>query len=131
MYNHIVLIGRLGRNPETRTTTGGRNVATFSMATDRTWKDRDSGEKRSETSWHNVVCWGGLADVVAKYLQKGKLVMIAGRVHTRSWDDADTGQKRYMTEVIAQDMKMLGGGRGDGSTQSSTETGPTDDDIPF
>jgi len=111
MYNKVLLIGNLGRDPEVRTTTSGQPVASFSLATNRRWKDREGG-RREETEWHNIVCWGRLAEIAGQYLNKGRQIFVEGRIQTRSWDDQQSGEKRYKTEIIADNFQMLGG-RGD------------------
>jgi single-strand DNA-binding protein len=105
--NKVMIIGRLTRDPEMRTTPNGANVASFSVATGFTWTDA-SGQKKEQTEFHNVVAWRKLADIVAQYLKKGSQVYIEGRLQTRSWDDKTSGQKRYRTEIVADNMIMLG-----------------------
>ena len=140
MVNKVILIGRLGRDPEIRYTTSGTPVANFSIATDERWNDRD-GNRQTRTEWHNIVLWSGLATISEKYLKKGRLVYIEGRIQTREWDDRD-GNKRRTTEIIGQNMQMLGRDTDDraGAPQpapeeepsnSAMEIGITDDDIPF
>lgn len=106
--NKVILIGRLGRDPEMRFTKSGDGVCNFSMATSETWTDK-SGEKQEKTEWHNIVIWGKLAEIATEYLSKGKQVYIEGRLQTREWDDKD-GNKRSTTEIVANNMTMLGGG---------------------
>jgi single-strand DNA-binding protein len=106
--NKVMLIGRLTRDPESRTIPSGQTVTTFSVATSRTWKDRDSGQQKSQTEFHNVVAWRRLAEIVSQYLRKGSQVYLEGHLQTRSWDD-QSGTKRYRTEVIADNLIMLGG----------------------
>lgn len=115
--NKVMIIGRLTRNPETRTTPSGTNVCTFSVATGFTWKDQ-SGQKQEKTEFHNVVAWRKLGEICAQYLVKGKQVYIEGRLQTHSWDDPKGG-KKYKTEIIADDMIMLGsaGGGGQGGNR--------------
>jgi len=108
--NKVILVGRLGRDPETRYTGGGQAVANFSVATDYSYKDKN-GERQKRTEWHKIVAWRQLAEICQKYLKKGSLVYIEGRIETREWQDKE-GQKRYSTEIIANEMRMLGG-RGD------------------
>jgi single-strand DNA-binding protein len=150
--NKAILVGRLGRDPETRYTGGGQAVANFSVATDHSYKDK-TGERQKKTEWHKIVAWGKLAEIVQQYLKKGSLVYIEGRIETREWQDKE-GQKRYSTEIIANEMKMLGsksdgggsGGGGSYGTPRSVEHEPTgggeeagghsgpeilDEDIPF
>lgn len=107
MYNKVLLIGNLGRDPEVRTTPSGQPVASFSLATNRRWKGRD-GERREETEWHNIVCWGRQAEIAGQYLSKGRQIFVEGRIQTRSWDDQQSGEKKYKTEVICDNFQMLG-----------------------
>lgn len=109
--NKVILVGRLGKDPEVRFTSGGQAVANFTMATDYSYKDRN-GERQKRTEWHRIVAWRKLAEIVQQYLKKGSLIYIEGRIETREWQDKE-GQKRYTTEIIANEMRMLGG-RGDG-----------------
>ena len=140
MVNKVILVGNLGRDPEVRSTPSGKPVATFSLATNRKWKDQ-SGNRQEETEWHNVVCWGRQAEIAGQYLTKGKQIYVEGRLQTRSWDDKQSGEKKYRTEVICQNFQMLGarGGHDGGSQGASSSSGPPadfqaqpeDDDIPF
>lgn len=107
--NKVILLGHLGKDAETKFTPSGVSRSTFTIATNRRWKDQSSGEWKEETDWHNVVLWR--SENLSNYLLKGKQVYVEGRLQTRSWDDKD-GQKRYMTEVVADDLILLGG-RGD------------------
>ena len=107
--NKVILLGRLGKDAETKFTPSGVARSTFSIATSRRWKDQSSGEWKEETDWHNFILWR--AENVSNYLLKGKQVYVEGRLQTRSWDDKD-GQKHYMTEVVADELILLGG-RGD------------------
>lgn len=104
--NKVILIGNLGRDPETRYTQDQRPVTNFSVATSESWRDRNTNEQHEQTEWHNVVCFARLAEIAGEYLRKGSKVYIEGRLQTRSWEGQD-GQKRYRTEVIARDMQML------------------------
>ena len=147
--NKAIIVGNLGRDPEMRTTQSGSQVAKFSVATSSRYKDRD-GQWQEQTEWHRVVAFGRLAEICGQYLQKGKQVYIEGRLQTSSWDDKETGQKRYMTEIVAQEMQMLsrggdsgggdfgGGGGGNyqaqaaqGSNAGPAPAGADDDDLPF
>ena len=110
--NKVILVGRLGRDPETRFTGGGQAVANFTIATDYSYKDKN-GERQKRTEWHRIVAWRKLAEIIQQYLKKGSLVYIEGRIETREWQDKE-GQKRYTTEIIANEMKMLGS-KGDGA----------------
>tara|TARA_R100000306_G_scaffold61087_1_gene62778 strand:+ start:406 stop:837 length:432 start_codon:yes stop_codon:yes gene_type:complete len=109
--NKVILVGRLGRDPEMKFTQGGVSYAKFSIATDETWKDQ-GGERQQRTEWHNIVAWRKLADICGQWLTKGKLVYIEGHLQTRSWEDKE-GNKKYMTEVQTDNMLMLSGGGGD------------------
>jgi single-strand DNA-binding protein len=104
--NKVILVGRLGRDPETRYTSGGQAVANFTMATDESFKDR-AGERQKRTEWHRIVLWGKLAEIAQQYLKKGMLVYIEGRIQTRQWEDKRDGQKRTTTEIVGNAMKML------------------------
>jgi single-strand DNA-binding protein len=153
--NKVILIGNLGRDPETRYAQGGNAVTNFSVATTENWRDRQSGEQQERTEWHNVVCFARLAEIAGEYLKKGSKVYIEGSLRTSSWEQ--DGQKKYRTEIMARDLQMLDsrGGMGDsrggmgagaptGFEQSRPQSGgpidnsPTlsdaddfDDDIPF
>lgn len=137
MVNKVVLIGRLGKDPEVRYTPEGTMVTNFNLATDEQWKDKN-GEKIQRTEWHKIVAWGKLAEICGNYLVKGKLVFVEGRIQTRSWEDKE-GVKRYTTEIIALNMQMLDS-KGQGKTDSSSsdqettkvhdDNGPLDD-VPF
>jgi single-strand DNA-binding protein len=104
--NKVQIIGTLGRDPELRYTPGGRPVASFSVAVSRTWKGAD-GERREETEWFNVVAWGSLAEICKTHLRKDQQVYVEGRLQTRGWSD-EHGQKHFRTELVANDMIMLG-----------------------
>jgi single-strand DNA-binding protein len=104
--NKVILLGHLGKDAETKFTPSGVARSTFTIATNRRWKDQQSGEWKEETDWHNIVLWR--AENVSNYLTKGKQVYVEGRLQTRSWDDKD-GKKNYMTEVVADDLILLGG----------------------
>jgi single-strand DNA-binding protein len=137
MVNKATLIGRLGSDPEVRYTQAGTAVANFTMATSEKWKDK-SGEMQEQTEWHRVVAFARLGEICGEYLGKGSLVYIEGRIQTRQWEDKD-GNKRYTTEIVAKEMKMLCG-KGSPSPagdryqqqqpqqQSSTDMG---DELPF
>ena len=117
--NKVILVGNLGKDAETKFTQGGTAVTKFTIATGRRWKDKQSGEWKEETDWHNVVLWQ--AENLANYLLKGKQVYVEGRLHTRSYDDKD-GKKQYFTEVVAEDVILLGGrGEGGGPDEMSQE----------
>ena len=105
--NKVILIGNLGRDPETRTLESGTVMCRFSIATTETYKNKQ-GEKISHTEWHNIVLWRNLAEVADKYLHKGDKVLIEGRMRSRSWEDKESGQMRYITEILADQMQMMG-----------------------
>ena len=146
--NKTQLIGHLGRDPEVRYTPSGTAVANVSIATSRQWKNKDTGEKTEETEWHRVVFYERLAEIAGEWLKKGKLVYIEGRLKTRKWQDKE-GRDQYTTEIIAEQMQMLGGKEDDDRTErpaaapatkppvrkpaEKTGTGfdNMDDDIPF
>ena len=136
--NKVILVGRLGRDPEMKFTQGGVSYAKFSIATDETWKDQ-GGERQQRTEWHNIVAWRKLADICGQYLTKGKLIYIEGRLQTRGWEDKD-GNKRSTTEVQADNMVMLSGGDSSSSRSPSfkpkkyeekTKKEEKKDDMPF
>jgi single-strand DNA-binding protein len=137
MVNKATLIGRLGKDPDIRYTPDGTMVTTFRIATDEQWKDKN-GEKVQKTEWHQIVTYRKLAEICGNYLVKGKLVFIEGRIQTRSWEDKD-GIKRYTTEIIANDMKMLdskGQNKADDASLDAATGSPgngdtTLDDVPF
>lgn len=135
MVNKAILIGRLGKDPEVRYTPDGTMVTNFNLATDEQWKDKN-GEKVQKTEWHRIVTFGKLAEICGNYLVKGKLVFIEGRIQTRSWEDKD-GVKRFTTEIVASDMKMLdprGQGKSDDAmaNAASAQNGGTPmEDVPF
>ena len=143
--NKVILVGNLGADPEVRYTQSGSPVANLRIATSERWKDKQSGEPQERTEWHRVVLFGKLGEIAEQYLKKGSQVYIEGRLQTRKWQGQD-GQDRYSTEVVGNDMQMLGGrgGSGGGSSSSSNgydnsggASGPSggapleDDDIPF
>ena len=107
--NRATLIGNLGKDPEVRYTAEGAAVCSVSIATTNQWKDKATGERREETEWHRVVFYGRLAEIAGEYLRKGRTVFVEGRLKTRKWQDADTSTDRYTTEIIGDQMQMLGG----------------------
>ncbi|MDY0330609.1 MAG: single-stranded DNA-binding protein [Thiomonas sp.] len=109
--NKVILVGNLGRDPETRFAPSGAAICNVSIATTRNWKDKTSGEKREETEWHRVVFYDRLAEIAGEYLKKGRPVYVEGRLKTRKWTDKD-GVEKYTTEIIAEDMQLLGGREG-------------------
>jgi single-strand DNA-binding protein len=147
--NRVILVGRLGRDPETRYTGGGQAVANFSLATDESYRDRN-GERQKRTEWHKIVVWAKQAEIAQQYLKKGSLVYIEGRIQSREWTDKE-GQKRTSFEIVANNFRMLGG-RAEGAMSASAGAGGeaesqvspgeehaagggaaevTDEDIPF
>ena len=138
--NKVMLIGNLGKDPELRYTTSGVAVATFSLATNESWKDQD-GNLQERTEWHNIVAWKKLAEICGEWLKKGKKVYIEGRIQTRSYDDKNTGTKKYVTEIVAENMIMLdskGSSTPEGNVTSAggvepaaAPAGRIEDDLPF
>lgn len=146
--NKAILIGHLGQDPEVRYSANGTAIANCSLATTESWKDKQTGDKVEKTEWHRVVFFARLAEIVGEYLKKGSQVYVEGRLQTRKWQDKE-GHDRYTTEIVANDMQMLGSRQGAGSPpaqsedyapasndQSSTAKAPSaydefDDDIPF
>jgi single-strand DNA-binding protein len=155
--NKVILVGNLGRDPEVRYSAEGSAICNISIATTSNWKDKSSGERREETEWHRVVMYNRLAEIAGEYLRKGRPIYVEGRLRTRKWQNKE-GQDQYTTEIIADQMQMLGGrdGMGDGGTGggqegnarpaaarpqaqrpaapaagSSANLGDLDDDIPF
>lgn len=124
--NKVILVGRLGRDPETRYTGGGQAVANFSVATDETYKDRN-GERQKRTEWHKIVVWGKQAEIAQQYLKKGSLVFIEGRIQSREWQDKE-GQKRTSFEIVANNFRMLGG-RGDNAGGAARGGGGDAEDV--
>src|SRR5437667_4650030 len=122
--NKVILVGRLGRDPETRYTGGGQAVANFSVATDESYKDKN-GERQKRTEWHKIVVWGKQAEIAQQYLRKGSLLYLEGRIQTRQWDDRE-GQKRTSTEIVASNFRMLGG-RPDASAAAAGHSGGATD----
>jgi single-strand DNA-binding protein len=152
--NKVILIGHLGADPETRAMPSGMTVANLRLATTESWKDKQSGESQERTEWHNVALFGRLGEIAAEYLRKGSQVYIEGRLRTRKWQDKE-GRDRYSTEIVGNEMQMLGGrggagggGAGGGAGAHGSEAAPRhepgesaaaggasrdefDDDIPF
>ncbi|HTF17218.1 MAG TPA: single-stranded DNA-binding protein [Chryseolinea sp.] len=143
--NKVILVGRLGKDPEVRNLENGAAVANFTLATSESYKDKTTGEKKEVTEWHNIVLWRGLAEISQRYLHKGDMVYIEGKLRTRSWEKE--GVTRYTTEIVADNMTMLstkGSGSGQpGGSYAPTDTNATDnyrasatvdsnaDDLPF
>jgi single-strand DNA-binding protein len=149
--NKVILVGNLGQDPDTKAMPSGMTVCNLRIATSESWKDKQSGEMKEQTEWHSVAMFGRLAEIAGEYLRKGSQVYIEGRLRTRKWQDKN-GNDRYTTEIVANDMQMLGGGAGRGMggegrgqaaraaggdsgpaepVRSSTERDEFDDDIPF
>ena len=140
MVNKVLLVGNLGKDPEVRFTANGRAVARFPVATSEKWTDQE-GNRQERTEWHNIVVWGKQAETCGQYLAKGRQVFIEGAIRSRQYDDKD-GNKRYITEIIARDVRFLGGGGRGGPAEGGgggfnvppgEDVGPpaADDDIPF
>lgn len=142
--NKVILVGRLGKDPEVRNLENGATVANFTIATSESYKDKTTGEKKEITEWHNIVLWRGLAEIAQKYLHKGDMVFVEGKLRTRSWEKE--GVTRYTTEVVGDNMTMLstkGSGGGSGGGYSAAESNASDsfrasagadsstDDLPF
>jgi single-strand DNA-binding protein len=147
--NKVILVGRLGRDPETRYTSSGQAVCNFTLATDETFRDR-AGERQKRTEWHRIVVWAKQAEIAQQYLHKGSLIYVEGRIQTRQWDDRE-GQKRTTVEIVANNFRMLGGrsdavaagaAGGAGGAESDVHTSApvaedapapevSDEDIPF
>lgn len=144
--NKVLLIGNLGADPETRYTASGSAITNINIATSESWKDKATGENQERTEWHRVVFFGRLAEIAAEYLRKGSQVYIEGKIQTRKWQNKE-GQDQYTTEIVSNEMQMLGsrggsgggGGSNYGSAPSSSGSAPAaqpadddyDDDIPF
>ena len=131
--NKVILVGNLGKDPEVKYLDNGVAVANFSLATTENYKNKE-GEKVSQTEWHNIVLWRGLAEVAEKYLKKGASVYVEGKIKTRKWEDKD-GNTRYNTEILADNMTMLGGKQSQEDSQSSASKSVANDDeaddLPF
>ncbi len=140
--NKVILVGNLGQDPETRYMPSGGAVTNITLATNESWKDKQTGEQKDRTEWHKVAMFNRLAEIAAEYLRKGSQVYIEGRIRTRKWQDKD-GNDRWTTEIIADEMQMLGGRGGGGAPasgdsysqgsapQKAAEPDDFDDDIPF
>ncbi len=139
--NKVILVGNLGKDPEVRYSASGSAIANCTIATSETWKDKQTGEKQEKTEWHRVVFFNRLAEVVAEYLKKGQQVYIEGKIQTRKWQNNE-GKDQYTTEIVANEMNMLGGRQGNsdnaaqgGSQQASAPQSGIDDfdsgDVPF
>jgi single-strand DNA-binding protein len=127
VVNKAIIVGNLGRDPEVRFTQDGRAVARFSVATTERWTD-PQGQRQERTEWHNIVVWGKQAETCGQYLSKGRQVFVEGSIRSRSYDDKD-GNKRYITEIVARDVRFLGGGGGGAArTQDTSFVAPAADD---
>lgn len=130
--NKVILIGNLGKDPELRYTPNSQAVATFSLATNRKWKDK-GGQPQEQTEWHNIVAWGKQAEICKEYLKKGSSVFVEGRIQYRTYDDKE-GNKRYITEIVARSVQMLGR-KGDAKeepmSQDLESSAAEEDDLPF
>ena len=124
--NKVIIVGNLGRDPEVRYTPNGSAVCNVSVATTRSWKDKDSGDKAEETEWHRVVFYDRLAEIAGEYLKKGRSVYVEGRLKTRKWQDKD-GVEKYTTEIIATEMQMLGSREGMGGGDRGRRTAAADE----
>jgi single-strand DNA-binding protein len=139
--NKVILIGRLGRDPELKYTPNGQAVTNFTLATDRSWTGSD-GQKNRVTTWHNIVAWGKQAEIIKEYMSKGREIYIEGRIDNRSYDDKE-GNKRYVSEVVVESFQFIGsrgdtsGGQGQGPDMPGNQTSPADtgsgedEDLPF
>ena len=127
--NKVMIIGRLGRDPEMRYTPSGRPVTSFSLASSRSWTTSD-GDRREETEWFNVVSWGSLAEICKQHLHKDQTVYVEGRLQTRGWEDQE-GKKHYRTEVVASEMIMLSDRRSESVDEHLGEGMPADEEFPF
>ena len=146
--NKVILVGNLGKDPEVRYMPNGNAVANITLATTESWKDKQSGEQQEKTEWHRIVMFRRLGEIAGEYLKKGSQVYIEGKLQTRKWQD-NSGNDRYTTEIVANEMQMLGGRGGGGSANFSSDSAPAqaapaqsapapaaaggdfDDDIPF
>jgi single-strand DNA-binding protein len=120
--NKVIIVGNLGRDPEVRYTPNGSAVCNVSVATTRSWKNKESGDKSEETEWHRVVFYDKLAEIAGEYLKKGRSVYVEGRLKTRKWQDKD-GVEKYTTEIVASDMQMLGSREGQGAPSGGEDSG--------
>ncbi len=148
MVNKVILVGNLGKDPEVRYTSGGQAVASLRIATSRSWTDKQSGQRKEETEWHDVEVWGKQAEQCGEYLAKGRQVYVEGRLKTDKWQDKQSGQDRYRVKVVADTVRFLGGGGAGGARGARPSNdemggppggfedapsggGPSNDDIPF
>ena len=120
--NKVILVGNLGADPETRYTASGSAIANIRLATSESWRDKQTGETQEKTEWHRVVFFNRLAEIAGEYLRKGSQVYIEGKIQTRKWQD-QSGQDRYTTEIVANEMQMLGGRAGEGAPRQAAPAG--------
>jgi len=125
-YNRVTLVGNLGQDPEVKSTQSGRSVCNLNIAVNEVWKDKQ-GQKQERTDWFRCTVWGDQGDNCAKFLKKGRQVLVEGKLQNRTWEDKD-GQKRYATDVVADRVVFLGGG---GDRDTGSQVPPDDDSIPF
>ncbi len=127
--NKVILIGNLGNDPDIRYTASGAAVANISLATAESWKDKNTGEQQERTEWHRIVFFGRLAEIVGEYLRKGSQIYVEGRLQTRKWEDKE-GKDRYTTEIVANEMQMLGSRSGGSANYDSAPKSATPDNTP-
>ena len=130
MVNKVILVGNLGKDPEVRYTAGGQAVANLRIATSRSWTDKQSGQRKEETEWHDVEVWGKQAEQSAEYLSKGRQVYVEGRLKTDAWDDKQTGQKRSRVKVVADTVRFLSSGERGARGAAKGAGGPPQEDAP-
>lgn len=126
--NKVIVLGRLGADPEVKSLSSGNSVANFNIATSETWNDRD-GQKQERTEWHRIVVWGKMAEICGKYLAKGRQVFVEGRLQTRQWEDQQ-GNKRYTTEIVANNVQFIGGSSNYTGDSTGFDNSPSNDN-PF
>ncbi len=136
--NKVIIVGRLGANPEVKQTANGQTVARFNVATSEQWKNKETGAPQERTEWHRVVVWGRLGEICGEHLAKGRQVYVEGRLQTRQWEDPKSGQKRYTTEIVAGTVQFLGSAGGERAASQEGSTGTdsepsfdSDEEIPF
>jgi single-strand DNA-binding protein len=127
MVNKVILVGNLGKDPEVRYTSGGQAVANLRIATSRSWTDKQSGQRKEETEWHDVEVWGKQAEQCGEYLAKGRQVYVEGRLKTDKWQDKQSGQERSKVKVVADTVRFLGGRGGGGGGGRGAGHGPADE----
>lgn len=138
MVNKVIILGNLGKDPEVRYTQGGQAVCSLRIATSRSWTDKQSGQKKEETEWFDVEVWGKQGESCGEYLEKGRSVFVEGRLKTDVWEDKTTGQKRSRQKVVAENVRFLGGGKGERGAPAEIEAAGGEppqtgsgEDIPF